>query len=203
MRMIRMSFLYRAAIVGVLGLRRTLLGEPLHQTWLAKPVLDEVILPASQSSFDLAAIAPRLWEIGAILGVQLVITPPTMFLRLYLANWVVARVRQDVDRQVARKFLSAPLRLHRGEASGELLSRALTDAHLACRALEVLYKDVLEDFMLLVRRRDIHVPDLVAALPALDGGDADPARRPRAISAIGSRRRRSGARRPRAISPSG
>lgn len=150
MRMIRMSFLYRTAIVGVLVFAGLFSASRYIRTWLAKPVLDEVILPASQSSFDLAAVAPRLWEIGAILGVLLVITPPIMFLRIYLASWVVARVRQDVDRQVARKFLSAPLRLHRGEASGELLSRALTDAHLACRALEVLYKDVLEDFMLLV-----------------------------------------------------
>jgi subfamily B ATP-binding cassette protein MsbA len=73
-----------------------------------------------------------------------------MFLRLYLASWVVGRVRQDVDRRVARKFLAAPLHLHRGESSGELLSRALTDAHLTVRTLEVLYKDVVEDVMLLV-----------------------------------------------------
>ena len=150
MRMLRLSFRYRTAILATLVFAGLFAASRYLKTWMLKPLLDEVILPANQAGFDFSAISPRLYELGTILGATLLLTPPVMFLRLYLANWVVARVRQDVDQQVARKFLSAPLRLHRGEASGEFLSRALTDAHLACRALEVLYKDVLEDFMLLV-----------------------------------------------------
>ena len=152
MRMIRMSFLYRTAIFATLVFAGLFSASRYIKTWMLKPLLDEVILPATanQVGFSFEAIMPRLVELGTILGLTLLLTPPVMFLRLYLANWVVARVRQDVDRQVAHKFLLAPLRLHRGESSGELLSRALTDAHLAVRALEVLYKDVLEDFMLLI-----------------------------------------------------
>jgi subfamily B ATP-binding cassette protein MsbA len=73
-----------------------------------------------------------------------------MFARTYLANWVVAGVRRDVDLAVARKFLNVPLRLHRGGSSGDFLSRALTDAQLACQALNILFKDVLEDSQMLI-----------------------------------------------------
>ncbi|MBK7948698.1 MAG: ABC transporter ATP-binding protein [Deltaproteobacteria bacterium] len=149
-RTIRLSLSYRAAISATLVCAALFSASRYAKTWLAKPFLDEVVPAMSQGGIDWAALAPRLWEIGTILALTLVVTPPVMFLRLYLANWVVGRTRQDVDQRVARKFLSAPLRLHRGEASGELLSRALTDAQLACRTLEVLYKDVVEDFMLLV-----------------------------------------------------
>jgi len=150
MRMARLSFRYKTAIFATVVFAGLFAASRYLKTWMLKPLLDEVVLPANQPGFDFASISPRFYELGAILGLVLLLTPPVMFLRLYVADWIVARVRQDVDRQVARKFLSAPLRLHRGEASGEFLSRALTDAHLACRAVEVLYKDVLEDCMLLV-----------------------------------------------------
>jgi ABC-type multidrug transport system fused ATPase/permease subunit len=149
-RTIRLSFPYAPAIFATLFMASLFSASRYLRTWLIQPVMDEVLIPFQQKGFDFNALLPRVWEIVWILGIALVLTPPVMFLRLYLANWVVAHVRQDVDRTVARKFLSAPLRLHRGESSGELLSRALTDAHLAVRSLEVLYKDVLEDFMLLV-----------------------------------------------------
>jgi len=153
-RTLALSFPFRAAIAGTLICAALYSASRYVKTWLVKPVIDE-LLPAMRSS-DLdyhglaTSISPRFWELGAILGVALLLTPPVMFLRLYLASWVVGRVRQEVDRRVARKFLDAPLSLHRGESSGELLSRALTDAHLAVRTLEVLYKDVVEDLMLLV-----------------------------------------------------
>ncbi len=151
MRTLRLSFRYRTAIFGVLVFAALFSASRYIRTWLLKPLFDDVILPDfTQVQFDLDVLPPRVFELGAILGLLLIVTPPVMFLRLYVASWVVARVRQDVDLQVARKFLSAPLRLHRSEASGEFLSRALTDAHLAIRTLEVLYKDVLEDFMLLI-----------------------------------------------------
>jgi subfamily B ATP-binding cassette protein MsbA len=150
MRTIRLSLGYRPAIFATLLCAALFAASRYVRIWLAKPVLDEIVPKLSQANIDYAVVAPRIWELGTILALTVLITPPAMFLRLYLGNWIVARTRQDVDLRVAHKFLTAPLRLHRGEASGELLSRALTDALLACRTLEVLYKDVLEDVMLLV-----------------------------------------------------
>lgn len=150
-RTVRLSFRYRTAIAGTFACAALFAATRYVKTWLMVPAVDDVLIPASRAgSFDWNAFGPEVRQIAVILGITLLAAPPAMFLRLYLANWVVARTRRDVDERVAEKFLSAPLRLHRGEASGELLSRALTDAHLACRTLEVLYKDVVEDLMLLV-----------------------------------------------------
>ncbi len=150
-RTVRLSFRYRTAIAGTFACAALFAATRYVKTWLMQPAINDVLLPATKAGgLDWNALGPEVWQIGVILGITLLAAPPAMFLRLYLANWVVARSRRDVDERVAEKFLAAPLRLHRGEASGELLSRALTDAHLACRTLEVLYKDVVEDLMLLV-----------------------------------------------------
>ena len=151
MRTIRLSLRYRAAIVGTLVCAAVFSACRYVKTWLAMPFLDEIVPAVSQGNFDYAALEPRLWEIGTILAITLV---------HHAAGDVLPALPRELGRgahapgrrsdRSRRKFLSAPLRLHRGEASGELLSRALTDAHLACRTLEVLYKDVLEDVMLLV-----------------------------------------------------
>lgn len=150
-RTVRLSFRFRTAIAGTFACAALFAATRYVKTWLMRPAINDVLLPASKAGgLDWNAFGPEVWQIGVILGITLLVAPPAMFLRLYLANWVVARTRRDVDERVAEKFLAAPLRLHRGEASGELLSRALTDAHLALRTLEVLYKDVVEDLMLLV-----------------------------------------------------
>ena len=73
-----------------------------------------------------------------------------MFYRSYLANWIVARVRKEIDVEVAHKFLKAPLRIHRGGSSGDLLSRALTDVQLACQTLNILYRDGINSILMLV-----------------------------------------------------
>lgn len=150
-RTVRLSKPFGWAIAGTVFCGLVFSASRYVKTWLLKPLLDEVLLPAQASgAFDVATVLPRLSELGIVLAITLVVAPPAMFVRLYLANWVIASVRREVDRQVARKFLAAPLRIHRGEASGELLSRALTDAHLAIRSLEVLYRDVIEDATLLL-----------------------------------------------------
>ncbi|MFO0689248.1 MAG: ABC transporter ATP-binding protein [Myxococcota bacterium] len=150
-RTLRLSFRYPLGIAATFLFATLFSASRYVMTWLTKPVIDDVLIPAqAQGEIALSTLTPRLGELGLILGLALLISPPVMFFRLYVANRVVGRVRRDVDQRVARKFLAAPLRLHRGEASGELLSRALTDAQLAVRTLEVVYKDVVEDFMLLV-----------------------------------------------------
>ena len=68
MRTIRLSFQYRSAIFGVLVFAGLFSASRYMRTWLAKPVLDEIIVPSGQMGFDLSAIAPRLWEVGTILG---------------------------------------------------------------------------------------------------------------------------------------
>ncbi|MBW2500844.1 MAG: ABC transporter ATP-binding protein, partial [Deltaproteobacteria bacterium] len=126
------------------------------RAYLAKPFRDELMEPTTsldpssvewQATIDM--IVPRLYEIGALAVLTLLIAPIAMFGRNFVAQRVVARVRQDVDKAVARKFLYAPLRAHREGSSGEFLTRALNDAQLACESLKMIYKDVVATNLLM------------------------------------------------------
>lgn len=119
------------------------------RAYLIQPFLDDVMVPAAalergttQWEPAIQALLPRLYEIGIVAGLTLIVTPLAMFGRSYLANRVVAEVRRDIDQAVARKFLFAPLEAHREGASGDRLARALSDAGLACQALAILFRDV-------------------------------------------------------------
>jgi ABC-type multidrug transport system fused ATPase/permease subunit len=150
-RTIRLSFGYRSAIAATLACAAIFSACRYVKTWLAKPFLDEVLIPSmGAAGLDRADLWSRAGDILGIVALTLLLSPPALFFRLYFASWVAGRTRRDVDTRVAQKFLAAPLRRHRGESSGEMLSRALTDAHLAVRTIEVLYKDVVEDLMLLI-----------------------------------------------------
>lgn len=150
-RMFKLSFRYWRATVAAVGLAIIFSAGRYVRTWLFTPLLDDILVPSiNAGSFDLALFEDQLIPLIVILLIILVATPPIMFGRLYFSNWIVARVRRDVDRDVAAKFLDAPLRKHRGGSSGELLSRALTDAQLACGALDVAYKDIMPNLTLLI-----------------------------------------------------
>ncbi|MFK7894328.1 MAG: ABC transporter ATP-binding protein [Myxococcota bacterium] len=150
-RMVRLSFRYWRAAAAAVGLALVFSAGRYIRTWLFTPLLDDILVPSINSgSFDPALLDDQLIPLTLILVLILVATPPIMFGRMYLSNWIVARVRRDVDREVAAKFLDAPLRQHRGGSSGELLSRALTDAQLACGSLDVAYKDIMPNLSLLI-----------------------------------------------------
>ena len=149
-RMIGMSSSHWWSLVAVLFFSALFAASRFIRTWLAKPLLDEILVPAANQALDLEAVLPRLWQFGVIIGVALIVTPLAMFYRAYLANWIVASVRKEIDLAVAHKFLVAPLRIHRGGSSGDLLSRALTDVQLACQALRVLYRDTINSVLMLM-----------------------------------------------------
>jgi subfamily B ATP-binding cassette protein MsbA len=149
-RMIGMSRSHWRMLVAVILAASLFSASRFIRAWISKPLLDEVLVPAANNALDLEAVAPRLWQLGLIVGISLVITPAAMFFRLYLSNWIVARVRKEIDVAVAHKFLKAPLRIHRGGSSGDLLSRALTDVQLACKSLSILYRDGINSALMLV-----------------------------------------------------
>ena len=49
------------------------------RAWLAKPLLDEVLVPAANGVLDFSVVEGRLWQLGLILIFALVITPVAMF----------------------------------------------------------------------------------------------------------------------------
>lgn len=149
-RLIRMSLVHWQKLVIVVLLATVFAASRFIRAWVFKPLLDEILVPAANNTLEMEAVEARIWQIGILVFGTLVITPIAMFFRNYLANWVVSKVRKGVDLQVAQKFLKAPLRVHRRGSSGDLLSRALTDARLACDALLFMYRDVINSVVMLV-----------------------------------------------------
>jgi subfamily B ATP-binding cassette protein MsbA len=149
-RLIRMSLVHWQKLVIVVLLATVFAASRFIRAWVFKPLLDEILVPAANNTLEIEAVEARIWQIGILVFGTLVITPIAMFFRNYLANWVVSKVRKSVDLQVAQKFLKAPLRVHRRGSSGDLLSRALTDARLACDALLFMYRDVINSVVMLV-----------------------------------------------------
>jgi subfamily B ATP-binding cassette protein MsbA len=148
--MIGMSLSHWRALLAVFVFSALFSASRFVRAWLAKPLLDEILVPAANNALDFQAVESRLWELGVIFGIALIITPVAMFYRSYLALWVYGRVRKEIDLAVAHKFLVAPLRIHRGGSSGDLLSRALTDVQLACQSLNLLYRDTVNSVLMLL-----------------------------------------------------
>ena len=119
------------------------------RAFLAKPLFDEILVPGATMEAELAIslFAPKLALLGAIAALTIVVTPIAMVGKLYLAQWVVAQVRRDLDQAVARKLLHISLQHHRTGSSGDLLARAMSDVQIACLALIYLYRDVLQNLL--------------------------------------------------------
>ncbi|MFP6656061.1 MAG: ABC transporter transmembrane domain-containing protein, partial [Myxococcota bacterium] len=145
-----MSLIHWRQLAAVLVLTIAFTASRFIRAWIFKPLLDEILVPAANGTLEIAAVEDRIWQLGLLVGGTLIVTPIAMFYRTYLAHWVVSKVRKHIDLEVARKFLNAPLRIHRRGSSGDLLSRALTDARLACESLIFIYRDVGNSVIMLI-----------------------------------------------------
>ena len=149
-RLVGMTLSHWRALLAVFIFSALFSASRFVRAWLAKPLLDEILVPAANNTLDLQAVESRLWQLGVIFGIALIITPVAMFYRSYLALWIVGQARKEIDLAVAHKFLVAPLRIHRGGSSGDLLSRALTDVQLACQSYLILYRDTVNSVLMLL-----------------------------------------------------
>ena len=149
-RLLRRSLLFWPVGLGVFAFGFLVAGMRYLRAWLVKPFMDELVRPWVEGSATAEALAPRATELGVLMGVTLIVLPIAVFLRSYSAHWVVASTRRNVDRDVARRFLAAPLSTHRGGRSGDLLARALTDARLACDAVLLTYNHVILNLQLVL-----------------------------------------------------
>lgn len=151
-RMIVLSLRFRTALVFSILSGALMAGTRYVRAYLAQPLLDDVLVPGASMTADtaLSLFQPRLIEIGVIAALTVVATPIAMIGRTYLAGWVVAQVRRDMDLRVARKFLHIPLERHRDGSSGDLLARAMSDVNLACQALSLLYRDIATSILMCI-----------------------------------------------------
>ncbi|CAM9444073.1 unnamed protein product, partial [Discosporangium mesarthrocarpum] len=118
-------------------------GVRYGRAWLIRPSLDEVIVPFSNGQAEASEAGSIALSLALIYAVTYVIQPFAVFFRSYSAHWVVASVRRDLDQDIARRLLAAPLRAHRSGTSGDFLARALTDAQLACQAVLLVFNEVI------------------------------------------------------------
>jgi subfamily B ATP-binding cassette protein MsbA len=149
-RMLGMSLTYWPSLAAVVFFGAVIAGSRYLRAWLLQPILDDVLVPISGGQVQFDDVVPLITEIGVLGGLTLISTPLAVMGRGYFSNWSAARVRQDVDIAVARKFLNAPLRVYREGSSGDLLARSMADAQLACQSVHLIYKDVILYFEMLL-----------------------------------------------------
>jgi len=141
--MLGLSRVYWKPILGVFLLGWVISFIQYLRAYLFKPMLDDVLIPATAGGASFELVRPILTEVALLLGISLVVQPIAVFFRSYGAHWTIASVRRDVDQAVAGKFLAAPLRVHRGSSSGDFLARAMTDVQLACQSVSIIYNEFL------------------------------------------------------------
>jgi len=153
-RLVRISFPYWSQILAVALFGAAFSAMRYLRAWLIQPALDDIAIPAMAASADVNPIdlvdPDRLILLGGLLFLTLVVTPPAMVGRMYLGNRIVACVRRDVDQTVARRLLHAPLSRHETRSTGDFLSRAMADTQLAMRTLDVLYREMMINVLMLV-----------------------------------------------------
>ncbi len=135
-----------------LGCGLVFAGARYLRVFLLQPLLDEIMVPGASMSAEtaLAQFQPRLIELGLIGALTVLVTPFAVVGQRYLASWVVAQVRRDLDQAVARKLLRVPLQHHRLGSSGDLLARAMSDVYLATLSIDMIYRDVLINALMCV-----------------------------------------------------
>ena len=149
-RLLVRSFRYRGMIAFVFLVGVAVSGFRYLRAYLLRPLMDELVVPWIKGVTPLSGMGPRAEELALLMGLTMIGLPIAVFLRSYWSHWVVACVRRDIDRDVAERFLAAPLAAHRDGRSGDFLSRALTDARLTSDSVLLLYNEVLINLQLVI-----------------------------------------------------
>ena len=142
-RLLRRARGYRLVITALFVLGLIVAGVRYGRAWLIQPALDEVVVPFSSGRSEVGEVGSLALSLALVYAITYVIQPFAVFFRSYSAHWVVASVRRDLDQDIARRLLAAPLQAHRSGTSGDFLARALTDAQLACQAVLLVFNEVI------------------------------------------------------------
>lgn len=139
-----------------------------------------------------AVARESLWNVFLAGLLVMSLLPLAHFGKDYLVEYMLGRVRVDVQRDICTKLLTLPLGFHHRTRRGDTLSRTLNDVQRAHRSLDLLFADVLQDGMamlvggvvLLSISWQLTLISLIAAPPVLG-----------VIAVFGSRIQRSARRR--------
>lgn len=135
-------------------------GGRYGRALLLKPLLDDVLLPAQQgvapdfelgSLFVLQASGPTVlqWVVIGSLFIVFVM-PVAAFVKNYMQSYALGAISMDMKKVIAGKLLGLPLSYHRGTPSGDILTRALSDAGSAQSVLKMIFTDFMLAIAMLV-----------------------------------------------------
>jgi len=85
----------------------------------------------------------KLFDILTKALILVIIAPIAMFGKDYLVEFVLGRVRADVQRALCRKLLALPLSFHASTTRGDLLSRTTNDVTKSYLAMQVFFGDLI------------------------------------------------------------
>ena len=149
-RLLARSFRFPGTIALVVGAGAVLMVTRFLRPYLAGPLMQDVIEPMAVEGIALERLIDAAWPIASLFALTIVLQPFAVFARIEAAWRLVAGVRRDLDRDVARKLLRAPLHVHRKGASGDFLARAIADTRLSAESMLLLYGEILINFQLVV-----------------------------------------------------
>lgn len=160
-------------IAGALLLGLLVSGALYLRAYLIKPILDDVIIPASRSevgashwlsdlpfvdspagggSVEVSDLEGAVrGSVRSILLLSLLVVfamPAAQFARAYLVEYVLGRVYIAIQQDVCSTLLALPLRFHHERRRGDVLSRTLEDVRSAHAAVALLFDDFAEALLM-------------------------------------------------------
>ena len=93
------------------------------------------------------AINESFWNVMLAAALIAFVLPFTSFGHHYLVEYMLGRVRVDLQQSVCAKLLALPLTFHHGTTRGDTLSRTMNDVNRAHLALNLLFSDVVQALM--------------------------------------------------------
>lgn len=134
------------SVFGALGIGDGIGDKPDPSSEQAEPEVEDHV----QSQADLAAAKEfRSTLFGIVRWALLIVLllPPTIFVKDYLIEYILGRIRVDIQQKLCLKLLALPLSFHEGTTRGDLLSRTTNDVSHAHSALRLLFSDLLNSIV--------------------------------------------------------
>ena len=100
--------------------------------------------PAALSDEERAALVRVRESFAGVVWAALAVVlslPLLQFGRVYVVEYALGRIQNDIQRDLCSKLLALPLRFHHDSRRGDLLSRITRDAEAAHRATTLLFDD--------------------------------------------------------------
>ena len=110
-------------------------GAKTMQTWLIKPVIDELKMEG-QGRWNLGLIAAIAIGLSVVMFIF-------SYLRDYLTNWITSRTVADLRNAVVEHLSFLPLRFFHNRKTGDILSRVSNDVAITESAANFYFDDAI------------------------------------------------------------